>query len=101
MKAPDPHAAPGSHRTVDRRRAERYEFGGEVTVSFENLELKGPGRNISTSGVYFTAAARPRVKVMVEGRDEPVDAELVRFETLADGKVGLAVRFLDGNQGRG
>jgi hypothetical protein len=95
MTRPEEHPASTSQDTADRRAAERRPFGGEVTVSFRDLELVGPGRNISTTGVYFVAAARPIVHVAIEGRDEPVPAELIRFETLADGQVGVAVRFLE------
>ena len=52
---------------AERRRAERLALDSEVTVRFEDLEIVGPGQNISETGVYFVAEAQARVRVLVEG----------------------------------
>ena len=95
MTRPSEQPQANAQGTADRRRAERSPFDGEVTVAFDQLELVGPGRNISATGVYFVSDSQPRVMVRIEGRDEPVAAELVRVETLGNGQVGVAVRFLE------
>ncbi len=95
MNRPDEQQELPAQGTAERRVAERVFFDGQVTVSFADLSLVGPGRNISASGVYFVSSARPRVLVRIEGRDEPVEAELVRVETIGEGQVGVAVRFLE------
>ena len=78
--------------SIESRRAERTPFDGEVTVSFAAGSIKGPGKNISREGLYFTADAALSVTVLVDGRE--VAGQLVRFETMGDGKVGVAIRFV-------
>ena len=58
----------------------------------------GSGENISLQGVYFTTAAKIPVQVRV--RDgSVVRGELVRAESMGDGRVGLAVRFVEPDAG--
>lgn len=78
---------------ADRRRADRAALDSPVTVRFEDLEIVGPGQNISETGVYFVSEAQARVRVVVDG--EARAAELIRVETLGNGKIGVAVRFID------
>jgi hypothetical protein len=78
---------------AERRRAERDALEGDVTVRFEDLEIVGPGRNISETGVYFVSEATARVRVEVDGVIRT--AELIRVETLGNGRLGVAVRFVD------
>ena len=77
---------------ADRRRATRAAIHGDVTVRFDDLEIVGPGENISETGVYFIAEARARVRVLMDG--EVRDAEIVRIESLGNGHLGVAVRFV-------
>ena len=57
----------------------------------------GSGQNISVQGVFFTTADCLPVTVRINGKSETLPAELVRYETLGDGQVGIAVRFLKPN----
>ena len=82
---------------ADRRLADREAIQGAVRVCFADLELVGPGRNISETGVYFVADATARVQVIVDGVLR--EAEVVRVESLGNGKTGVAVRFVDELQG--
>ena len=77
----------------DQRRADRTEFAGDVSVCFDGLEIVGPGRNLSETGVYFVAEASADVRVVVDGVARV--AELVRVERLGNGRLGVAVRFVD------
>lgn len=82
------------HQEVaDRRLADREAIQGAVRVRFADLELVGPGRNLSETGVYFVADATARVQVVVDGVLR--EAEVVRVESLGNGKTGVAVRFVD------
>lgn len=83
--------------TIDSRRDPRVDLSQQVTIRFEAGSIVGPGQNISQQGVFFTAAASIPVTVAIDGRDEVVRGELVRVETMGDGRVGIAVRFLAPN----
>lgn len=74
------------------RRASRVDLDGEVTIRFDSGAILGSGQNISEQGVFFTAAAALPVTVHLAGRGE-VRGELVRLETIGDGRIGIAVRF--------
>ncbi len=78
----------------DHRREDRIPLDGQVTISIDAQQLPGPGRNVSAQGVYFTTTAKIRVQVQVPGQDAPIPGELVRVESMGDGSVGIAVRFL-------
>lgn len=78
----------------NHRREERLPLDGQVTITIEQQQIPGPGRNVSSQGVYFTTAAKIRVMVQAAGHDAPIPGELVRVESMGDGNVGIAVRFL-------
>lgn len=78
----------------NHRREERLPLDGQVTITIESQQIPGPGRNVSAQGVYFTTAAKIRVLVRAPGHDAPIPGELVRVESMGDGNVGIAVRFL-------
>jgi len=77
------------------RRDARIDLGEHVTIHFAAGSIVGPGQNISAQGVFFTAAASLPVTVRIAGRDEAVAGELVRVEAMGDGRVGIAVRFVE------
>ena len=77
------------------RQHARVDLDEHVTIQFEAGSIVGPGQNISAQGVFFTAAASIPVTVRITGRDEAVAGELVRVETMGDGRVGIAVRFVE------
>jgi hypothetical protein len=82
-------------RTVtsgQERRATRVALDGEVTIRFDGGTILGSGENVSAQGVFFTALASLPVTVIIAGRGE-VRGDLVRLETIGDGRIGLAVRF--------
>lgn len=74
------------------RRAPRLALDGEVAIRFDGGTILGSGENVSEQGVFFTAAAALPVTVHVAGRGE-FRGELVRLETIGDGRIGIAVRF--------
>ena len=47
--------------------------------------------------MFFTTTDSLPVTVRINGKSESLPAELVRYETLGDGQVGIAVRFLRPN----
>lgn len=77
---------------LEMRRASRVDLDGEVTIRFEGGTILGSGQNISEQGVFFTAAATLPVTVHIAGRGI-VRGQLVRLETIGDGRIGIAVRF--------
>lgn len=79
---------------AEQRREPRHPLDATVTVDVPAVQIVGSGENISTQGVFFTAEGGLRVRVHIQGRSAPVDGELVRCESMGDGRVGLAVRFL-------
>lgn len=85
---------PLTHLAQNHRREERLPLDGQVTIAIDAQQIPGPGRNMSAQGVYFTTAAKIRVLVQAPGHDEPIPGELVRVESMGDGSVGIAVRFL-------
>lgn len=80
--------------SIGNRRDPRVDLTEQVTIRFEAGSIVGPGQNISQQGVFFTAAASIPVTVRIAGKDEVVYGELVRVETMGDGRVGIAVRFV-------
>ena len=85
---------PTTTTSVDQRLNPRHELQESVTIEFEAGSLVGSGQNISVQGVFFTTTDALPVTVRINGKSETVRAELVRYETLGDGQVGIAVRFL-------
>lgn len=88
---------PRAPSTIDNRRDPRVDLSQQVTIRFDAGSIVGPGQNISLQGVFFTATASIPVTVAIDGKDEVVRGELVRVETMGDGRVGIAVRFLAPN----
>ncbi|MEQ1633236.1 MAG: PilZ domain-containing protein [Planctomycetota bacterium] len=84
---------PNDTTAQNLRREERLPLDGEVTITIDAQDIVGPGRNVSSQGVYFTTTAALRVHVRVPGRTEPVEGELIRVESMGDGRLGIAVRF--------
>lgn len=83
---------------IDLRRDERIDFAEPMTIEFETAPVPGSGENISVQGVYFTTAAAIPVNVRI--RDgSVVRGELVRAESMGDGRVGIAVRFSEPSAG--
>lgn len=90
---------PRVHTSIENRRDPRVDLSEQVTIRFEAGSIVGPGQNISQQGVFFTAPASIPVTVTIDGKDEVLRGELVRVETMGDGRVGIAVRFLAPNPG--
>ncbi|MEY2981712.1 MAG: hypothetical protein ACO4CT_16875 [Planctomycetota bacterium] len=82
---------------ADRRAEDRRRNTAPVEVRFGDLQIVGEGGNRSVTGVYFVAEASAPVDVVVDGQVRR--AELVRIENLGHGRLGVAVRFLDGPTG--
>lgn len=82
---------------TDARREPRAPMTGQVTIAFDAGAIVGPGQNISAQGVFFVAAGPIPVRVSVDGSAATVPGELVRVESMGEGKVGIAVRFLAPN----
>lgn len=78
---------------ADNRRDPRFALDREVSLEIDAGAIVGPGQNISQQGVFFTAQARVPVVVKIAGREQPLAGELVRFESMGGGRVGIAVRF--------
>lgn len=74
------------------RRSPRVDIHGEVTIHFASGSIVGSGENISLQGVFFTADGSLPVTVQVAGRGS-VAGQLVRLESMGDGRIGIAVRF--------
>jgi hypothetical protein len=87
----------GKQASIDNRRDPRVDLDEQVTIQFEAGSIVGPGQNISVQGVFFTAEAVLPVTVRIAGKDQVVRGELVRFESMGGGCVGIAVRFLAPN----
>ncbi|MBM4062419.1 MAG: PilZ domain-containing protein [Planctomycetes bacterium] len=88
-------AASRAETSIENRRDPRHELADQVTIRFEAGAIVGPGQNISQQGVFFTALASIPVTVQIAGREPALRGELVRVETMGDGRVGLAVRFVE------
>ncbi|MBL9078916.1 MAG: PilZ domain-containing protein [Planctomycetes bacterium] len=84
-----------AHTTANQRREPRVPLDATVTVEVPATEIQGSGENISSQGVFFTAAGRLQVVVHIGGHGRTVAGELVRCETMGDGRVGIAIRFLE------
>lgn len=78
----------------ERRTGDRVPMDGPVTVSFDQQQVVGPGQNVSEEGVFFIAEAKIKVRVHLDGTDEWRSAEVVRVQTMGDGQLGMAVRFV-------
>lgn len=85
----------------NRRETPRVKLGETVTVSFVEGDMVGPGHNISTQGVFFVAEASIKVKVRVSGVERELDGELIRVQSMGEGRMGIAVRFAEPFDGLG
>jgi len=86
--------------TANRRRSDRADLNGKVTVQFPSEPLVGPGENISEAGVFFVIDGSLRVQVQIEGREGAIEGELVRIQALSErGGAGIAIRFLEPQPG--
>lgn len=79
--------------SITGRTSPRVEFESKVTIRFEADSIVGSGENVSDQGVFFVVDGVVPVTVEIEGRDGPLIGELVRVETMAQGQVGIAVKF--------
>lgn len=79
--------------TDDRRGSGRRPAAADVTVVFDGRPLVGPSENLSREGVFFVAEGSLRVRVKV-GDGEWIEGEVVRAQSMGDGKVGVAVKFV-------
>lgn len=87
--------ATGQDTAANQRRDPRVPMEEEVTITFATDALVGPGQNVSAQGLYFTTTATLRVQVKVAGSDRTLAGELVRVESMGNGRIGVAVRFCD------
>ena len=80
------------------RSAPRQGLEGKVTVRFDAGAIVGSGENIADQGVFFTAEGRPaRSPVEIEGQDGRRVGELVRVNSMGNGRLGIAIKFVDSN----
>jgi hypothetical protein len=86
---------PSTPTGVGNRRDERLPLDEAVTVEVDASSIAGSGQNISAQGVFFTTDATLPVTVRIGGRASGVRGELVRYETMGNGRVGIAIRFLE------
>jgi hypothetical protein len=80
--------------TRDHRSDLRINMRETVTVRFDGATVLGSGQNISAQGVFFVAEVAIPVTVQIEGVEHAVRGELVRVQSMGDGRTGIAVRFL-------
>lgn len=78
----------------DLRADLRVPMHENVTVQIEAQRIVGPGENISAQGVFFVTEGAIPVTVRIAGVDQVVRGELVRVQTMGEGRTGIAVRFL-------
>jgi hypothetical protein len=77
----------------ERRSFDREPMEGTVTVRFAEQEIVGPGQNMSDEGVFFVADGALRVKIQVDGRGTWREGEVVRVQSMGEGRLGMAIRF--------
>lgn len=77
----------------ERRSRERVPLADEVSVCFQHDAIVGPGQNISDEGVFFVTDGAIRVTVHIAGRGE-LHGEVVRVQSMGEGKLGMAIKFL-------
>ena len=80
---------------IESRREERLPLEATVTIDFAAGSIVGPGQNISREGVYFTAEGSLPVTVRIGDSGRQVRGQVVRFESMGDGRIGVAIRFLE------
>ncbi|MCR9247092.1 MAG: PilZ domain-containing protein [bacterium] len=84
--------------TLEMREHERIDFADPVTVDFDATPITGSGENISAQGVYLTIDKAIEVNVKIQD-GSTVRGELVRAESMGDGRTGLAIRFEEPSAG--
>lgn len=78
--------------TQERRRDDRQTIDGDLTVHIDPCEVSGPSQNVSSEGVYFTAAATIAVEVLLpDGQRRK--GHIMRIGAVREGELGIAVRF--------
>ena len=77
-----------------RRSGDRTRLEGSVTVQFCENDVVGSGQNVSEEGVFFEAEGALRVRVRVNADEEWRDAVVVRMQSMDQGRIGIAVRFV-------
>ncbi len=87
-------ASGGSTGVQQRRASARSHLDGTVTVHIDAQNVVGPGQNISADGVFFVAEGALRVLVEVEGAAGRRRGEVVRVQSMGEGRIGIAVRFV-------
>ncbi len=70
-----------------------------VAITLDAGSIIGTGQNISAQGLYFMTEGSIPVTVRVGGVESPLRGELVRITAMGDGRLGIAVRFADGDAG--
>lgn len=80
---------------VENRNDARQALDASVAVHFDPTAIVGSAHNISQQGVFFTTRGAVAVTVRIAGKDRSVRGELVRFDNMGDGRIGIAVRFID------
>lgn len=88
-------AEPPTSTGTDHRRGERLPLDETVTVEIAASVVTGSGQNISAQGVFFTTEGALPVRVRIGGSEPGVRGELVRYESMGSGRVGIAIRFLE------
>ena len=83
---------PSGQKQAERRGGDRLPTSAEVAVYIDQ-PIVGPGQNLSNEGVFFVTEGAIHVRVLVAGEGER-EGELIRLESMGEGKLGLAVRFL-------
>lgn len=81
--------------TADQRRAERAEVELSVALSVEGQSLHGRTRDLSASGVMFTAEGELRVSVELvrDGRTVRRTGRISRIQRLDASRTAFAVQF--------
>ena len=85
---------PESTEADKRRSGDRTRLEGSVTVQFCEKDVVGSGQNVSEEGVFFEAEDALRVRVRVNADEEWRDAVVVRMQSMDQGRIGIAVRFV-------
>lgn len=85
--------AANDNGTAERRRDDRRDLSGKVTVSVPAQALDGSGENVSDDGLYFVSGSALEVEVQLPGEATPRRGKLVRVAAMAEGRVGIAVKF--------
>lgn len=86
---------PTGNTAQDHRQDRRIGMTETVTVHLDGAAIVGPGQNISTQGLFFVTESSIPVTVRVGNAETPVRGELIRVQAMGEGRLGIAVRFLE------